>query len=325
MVAARLAPGITLDRADQDIRAIAQRLQRQYPGTNATVGAFVAPMRDHFVAGTRSMLWILLATVGFVLLIACANIANLLLARATNRKREIAIRIAVGAGRARIVRQLMIENIVLAAAGGGCGLLLAFFCTRYLEKLVPTGIAALTALRVDARVLAFTLGVSIATGLIFGLLPALRSLDVDLHQVLKQGGDRGATRGRRGIERALVAVEVALAFVLAIGAGLMLQTFARVRGIDPGFRTKDVLSVRMAYRRFRTPEQRTAFYAGVLQRVAEGAVILEHALLLGREICLDAVLQGRVGSRAIHVDSREDAGGAGAVQYVRVEARQRAV
>jgi putative ABC transport system permease protein len=268
MAAARLAPGVTLERANQDIRAIAARLQRQYPGTNAEVGAFVAPMREHFVADSRSMLWILMAAVGFVLLIACANIANLLLARATNRKREIVVRIALGAGRARIVRQLMIENVLLALSGGGCGLLLAFWGTRFLERLVPTGIAALAGLRIDARVFGFTLAASVATGLVFGLLPALQSLRVDLHQVLKQGGDRSATRGRRGLERALVAVEVALAFVLAIGAGLMIQTFARVRGIDPGFRTKNILSVRLANRRFRTPEQRAAFYGDILSRVA---------------------------------------------------------
>jgi len=193
---------------------------------------------------------------------------HLLLARATNRKREIAIRIAVGAGRGGIARQLLTENILLAIAGGTCGLLLAFWGTRFLEKLVPSGIAALTALRVDGRVLGFTLAISIATALIFGLAPAIQSLQVDLHQTLKQGGDRSATRGKRGMERTLVIVEVALAFVLAIGAALMIQTFAHLRGMDPGFRTKDILSVRMASRsRFRAPERRAAFYENVLRRV----------------------------------------------------------
>jgi putative ABC transport system permease protein len=267
MVAARLAPGVSLERANLEIRAIAARLQQQYPATNAKVGAFVAPMREHFVADARSPLWVLLAAVGFVLLIGCANIANLLLARATNRKREIAIRIAVGAGRADVLRQLLTESLLLALAGGAFGLLLAFWGTPLLQRLVPSGIAALAAVSVDARVLGFALAISMATGLIFGLAPALQSLQVDLHQTLKQGG-RSATRGRQRLEHSLVIVEVALTFVLAIAAGLMIQTFTRLRGTDPGFRTNDILSVRLAYnKRFRAAEQRAAFYDEVLRRV----------------------------------------------------------
>ncbi len=267
LAAARLKPGVTLEQANQEIRAIAARLQRQYPQTNAKVGAFVARMRDHFVQDSRPMLWVLLGAVGFVLLIACANIANLLLARAANRRREIAIRMAVGAGRGRILRQLMAESLILAGAGAACGLALAFWGARFLERLVPTGIAALTSLSLDGRVLAYTVAISVAASLIFGLAPALRAVNAGLDSVLKQGGGRSAGGRRRGADRALVVVEVALAFVLAIGAGLMVQTFARLRGVDPGFRTKNILSARIAVRRIPDAGKRAAFYENVLRRV----------------------------------------------------------
>ena len=269
MVAARLAPGVSVAAANQEIRAIAARLEREYPDTNRNVSAFVAPMRDHFVSETRSTLWILLAAVGFVLLIGCANIANLLLARASGRRREIAIRTALGAGRGELIRQLLTESLLLSIAGGMVGLLAALWGIHFLEKLVPGGIAAITGLRVDAPVLGFTLGVSLLTGLIFGLAPALQALRLDLNQVLKQGGGgRNATAGR-GVERALVIAEVALAFVLAIGAGLLIQTFARVRGIDPGFPTKNLLAVRISGspRRYQTVDRLVGLYNKVLQPV----------------------------------------------------------
>jgi putative ABC transport system permease protein len=269
MVAARLAPGVAVARANQEIRSIAGQLEREYPETNHAVSAFVAPMRDHFVSETRSTLWILLAAVGFVLLIGCANIANLLLARAAGRRREIAIRTAVGAGRGALVRQLLTESLVLSLAGGFTGLLAALWGIRFLEKLVPSGIAAISTLRVDAGVLLFTLAVSLLTGLIFGLAPVFQALRFDLHQILKQGGGaRNATAGRT-MERALVVVEVALAFVLAIGAGLLMQTFARVRGVDPGFPTKNLLAVRIsgAPQRYATVEKLNALYDKILLKV----------------------------------------------------------
>ena len=232
------------------------------------MGAFVAPMREHFVGEIRSTLLVLLAAVGFVLLIACANIANLLLARATIRRREIAIRTALGAGRLEIVRQLLTENLLLALCGGTVGLLISLWSLRFLEKLVPSGISGLASLSVDIRVLSFTLAISLLTGVICGLVPAFQALRVDLHHVLKQGGARAAAGGR-GLQRALVVSEVALAFVLTVGASLMIQTLARVRGIDTGFRTDHILSVRMAPpgRKYRDAAKRTAFYDGILRRV----------------------------------------------------------
>jgi len=198
------------ERANSEIRGIARRLEQQYPDTNQGVGAFVAPMREHFVGETRTILAILSAAVGFVLLIACVNIANLLLARAGSRKREIAIRTAIGAGRRQLVRQLLTESLLLSLAGGLCGLALAFWSLRFLFELVPKGISGLTALHVDARVLGFTLAISILTRVAFGLLPAFRTMRVDLNQVLKQGGGhQSAGRGSRWLERSLVIAEVA--------------------------------------------------------------------------------------------------------------------
>ncbi|HEY2013607.1 MAG TPA: ABC transporter permease [Bryobacteraceae bacterium] len=246
MVAARLAPGVPLRRANEEMGAIAKRLEQEYPQTNRNVGTFVAPMRDHFLGDVGTGLVVLLGAVGFVLLIACVNIANLLLARATNRRREVAIRTAIGAGRWQLVRQMLSENLLLAVAGGACGLALSWGSLRFLEKLVPSGISGMTALRVDGRVLGFTLAVSLVTGLAFGLVPAFQALRVDLHQVLKQGGGRGVMGGSRGLQKALVIAEVALAFVLTVGAGLMIQTFVRLRGIDMGFRTENLLTVRAA-------------------------------------------------------------------------------
>ena len=270
MVAARLAPGVSLERANSEIHAIAHRLEQQYPDTNRGIGAFVAPMREHFVGETRTILVVLSAAVGFVLLIACVNIANLLLARAGNRKREIAIRTAIGAGRYRLVCQLLTESLLLSCAGGLGGLALAFWSLPFLVKLVPKGISGLTVLHVDARVLAFTLAISILTGVAFGLFPAFRTMQVDLNQVLKQGGGRQtAGRGSRWLERSLVIAEVALAFVLTTGAGLMIQAFAHLRNADPGFRTHNLLAVRtrMPNRLFVDDARRNAFLDESLRRV----------------------------------------------------------
>jgi len=270
MVVARLAAGATIERANQEIGAICQRLAQQYPETNRNVGAFVAPMRDHFVGESRSLLAVLCGAVGFVLLIACVNIANLLLARAVNRRHEIAIRTAMGAGRRHLVRQLLTEALVLASAGGACGLALAYWSLRFLDKLVPKGISGMTALALDGRVLGFTLAVSLATGVVFGLLPAFQTMRVDLHEALTQGGGRRVAGGTgRRMQQALVISEVALAFVLTAGAGLMIRTFVLLRGVDPGFRTQNILTVRtsMPSRLYQDDTKREAFFNEALRRV----------------------------------------------------------
>ena len=295
MVAARLAPGVSLEHANSEIHAIAGRLEQRYPNTNRGVGAFVAPMREHFVGETRSLLLILSAAVGFVLLIACVNIANLLLARAGNRKREIAIRTAIGAGRRQLIRQLLTESLLLSLAGGIGGLALAFWSRQFLVKLVPDGISGLTALRLDARVLAFTLAISVLTGIAFGLFPALRAMRVDLNHVLKQGGGRQtAGRGSRLVEHSLVVVEVALAFVLVTGAGLMLQAFVHLRHVDPGFRARNLLAVRvrMPARLYQDDARRNAFLDESLRRIQALPGVVSAGFTLGMPIAFKGWVNG---------------------------------
>jgi len=270
MVVGRLAPGVTLQHANQEISAICRSLAQQYPETNRNAGAFVAPMRDHFVGESRALLLVLLGAVGFVLLIACVNIANLLVARAVNRRHEMAIRTAVGAGRRQLVRQLLTEALVLASGGGVCGLGLAYGSLRFLDRFVPAGISGLTALHVDWRVLAFTLAVTLGTGVAFGLLPAFQAMRVDLNEALKLGGGhRVAGGGGRRLQQVLVVAEVALAFVLTAGAGLMIQTFVRLRAVDPGFRTQNILTVRtsMPARLYEDDAKREAFLNEAVRRV----------------------------------------------------------
>ncbi len=295
VVAARLAPGVSLEHADSEIHAIARRLEEQYPNTNRGVGAFVAPMREHFVGETRTILLVLSGAVGFVLLIACVNIANLLLARAGHRRREIAIRTAIGAGRRQLVHQLLIESLMLSLAGGVGGLALALWTLRFLVKLVPKGISGLTVLHMDARVLGFTLAISVLTGIAFGLIPALRSTRVDLNQVLKQGGGRQtAGRGSRYLEHSLVIAEVALAFVLTTGAGLMMQAFVRLRNVDPGFRTQNLLVVRtrMPGRLFLDDVRRNAFLDDSLRRVRALPGVVSAGFTLGMPIAFKGWVNG---------------------------------
>ncbi|HWQ55964.1 MAG TPA: ABC transporter permease [Bryobacteraceae bacterium] len=270
MVVARLKPGVSLARANEDIGAIARSLERQFPDSNAKVGAFVAPLREHLVADLRSILMVLAGAVGFVLLIACANIANLLLSRASNRRREMAIRAAIGASRSRIVRQLLTENLLLSGGGALCGLAIAVWGVKILATTLPAGISGISAVTVDGRVLAFTLAVSLLTGLLFGLAPAFELTRVDLHHTLKQGGAKQASAaGSRRIERVLVVSEVALAFMLAVGAALLMQSFAQLRGTDPGFQTTGILTMKTPLSRaqYRDQAKRSDFHRQVLERV----------------------------------------------------------
>ena len=270
MVVARLRPGVSLERANENMRAIAAALERETPESNEKVGAFVAPLRTHFVSGSRTELLVLGGAVGFVLLIACANVANLLLSRAARRKREIAIRTALGASRRQVLRQLLVENLMLSLAGGACGLLVAMGSVLFLQKLVPPGIHAMEVVGVNHRVLLFTAGVSVLTGLLFGLVPAMQTMKLDVQRTLRQGGAReGTGLGARRLERSLVVSEVALAFVLTLGAALLIQTMARLRGVNPGFRADHLLTLNTALSRFQyaEPAKRLAFYDAVLRRV----------------------------------------------------------
>jgi putative ABC transport system permease protein len=271
-VLARLRRGVTVEQAQQELDGIAAGLEARYPETNQGHGVNVVPLAEHLVGPVRRALLTLAAAVGFVLLIACVNVANLLLARAVGRRREMALRAALGAGRARLVRQLLVESVLLGVAGGAAGLLIAGSGIPLIAELLRTGsdVAGLEPLGLDVAVLAFTAGVSIGTGLLFGLLPAFHVTRQTVAHALKTGGRAtdGAT-GRR-LRAALVVAEIALAFVLLVGAGLTLRSFARVMNQPPGFDPQRVLTVRFALprARYREAARVVEFFRQVEQRVA---------------------------------------------------------
>ena len=269
-VVGRLAPDATVERAQAELDAVVARLQREFPDAYGGYGVWVQPMTDHLVGDVRPALVVLSGAVAFVLLIACANLANLLLARAAGREREIAIRSALGAGRGRMVRQLLTESVLLALVGGVGGVLVALWGVRALKALAPPDLPNLAAVAVDGRVLAFTFAVSVATGIAFGLVPALQVSRPRFSESLKEGrqGTGGGLRGRR-TRRALVVAEVALALVLLVGAGLLLKSLARVLAVEPGFDPQRSLAVSVALsgERYEEPGRVLAFYDALLERV----------------------------------------------------------
>jgi putative ABC transport system permease protein len=242
---ARLKPGTSIASANADLNTIAARLEQQYPDTNTGRRVRVDSLRESVVGDIRPTLLTLLGAVGFVLLIACANVANLLLTRAAGRQREMAIRTALGAGRMRILRQLFTESTVLALAGGVVGLLLAISGTRLIASYIPEGIPRMNELEMDARVLLFTLGASLLTGVFFGLAPALQSSDNNLTETLKEG-ERNSSRGHNRAGSLLVISEVALTLVLLVGAGLFVKSFWRLSQVNPGFNPENVLAMQVA-------------------------------------------------------------------------------
>jgi putative ABC transport system permease protein len=266
---ARLKPGVTREQAQGELSAIALRLAEQYPVDNLGMGAHVLSLEDQLVGSVRPALLVLLAAVGFVLLIACANVSNLLLARALGRQKEIAIRTALGASPWRIVRQLLTESLLLACLGGALGLLLAYWLIGPLVALSPASIPRLDEISIDGRTLAFTVGVSLLTSMIFGLLPAVRFSRPDLQVALKQGG-QNASSGSGLLRSALVVAEVALTLVLLIGAGLLAKSFWRLLQINPGFNPEPVLTMQLALpeTEFREEQQRVAFYRQFFARAA---------------------------------------------------------
>jgi putative ABC transport system permease protein len=269
-VVARLKPGVSLALANADLSIIAKRLQKQFPTSNAKVGAFAIPLRDQLAGSSRLAAIILLGAVGFVLLIACANVANLLLARATGRRKELAMRMALGAGRARIIRQLLTESILLSVLAGCTGLLLAFWATPFLADLVPDDLAPIAGSGINAEVLAFLIAVSIFCGVLFGLAPALRISRIDLATAMKQGGARsGSGAAGTRMRDILVVAEVALALVLFSGATLMVRSFMNVRDLDPGFRPAHVLALRthLPFPKYDNISLRNAFYKQILDRI----------------------------------------------------------
>jgi len=301
IVVGRLASGATLAAAQTEMDGIADRLRAQYPDSNAGWGTSVISLQEQVVGGVRPALLMLLGAVAFVLLICCANVANLLLARGVGRHREIAIRAALGAGRARIVRQLLTESVLLAAIGGGLGVLLAAWGIDLLQAANPDSVPRLRAIGMDTSVAGFTVGLSLLTGLLFGLYPALQASRSDLSGALKEGGRTGeAGVGRRRARSALVVSEVALALVLLIGAGLMLRSFDRVLHVAPGFRPEHVLTLAtdLPAARYAQPEQRVGFYRDMVERLrvipgVEAAAAVTYPPLSGGDLLYSFQIEGR--------------------------------
>src|ERR1044071_7633357 len=264
---ARLKPGVTFEQADADMNNIAANLEKQYPDTNAGTRVRLRPLLEIFVVDVRRALWVIFGAVGFVLLIACANIANLLLARATARRKEMAIRTAVGASRWRIARQLLTESVLLSLIGGTIGLVLARWGISLILYISPDAIPRSREIGLDWTVLAFSLGISFLTGILFGLIPAIQAGEVDVHETLKESG-RG-TSGRQWLRSALVVVEVATTLVLLIGAGLMIRRFYRLQKVNPGFSHEHLtsFSISLPQKKYATEEQRSLFYNRLLENI----------------------------------------------------------
>ncbi|MDQ3648968.1 MAG: ABC transporter permease, partial [Acidobacteriota bacterium] len=304
----RLKDGVTREQAQAEMDAICKQLEMAYPQTNTGVTVRVDPLHEKVVGDIRPALLILLGAVCLVLLIACANIANLLLARAATRQKEMAIRTALGASRFRVIRQLLTESVLLALSGGVSGLLLAFWIIDLLTKLLEGNttsfavkVPRLNEIGVDLSTLGFTLIVALLTGVIFGLIPALQASRQNVNETLKEGG-RGATEGRRGqrLRNALIVAEMSIAVVLLIGGGLMMRSFLRLRAIDPGFNPSNVLTltVSLAGAKQYVGLQREAFYRGLLERIkvlpgVQSASAINHLPLAGDVWGFSIAIEGR--------------------------------
>src|SRR5215510_5158767 len=264
---ARLKSGVTIAQADADMNTIAANLEKQYPDSNAGNRVRLRPLMEIFVVDVRRALWVIFGAVGFVLLIACANIANLLLARASARKKEMAIRTAVGASRWRIARQLLTESVLLSLIGGTIGLLIARWGIELILYVSPDAIPRSREINLAWTVLFFTIGISFLTGILFGLIPAIQAGEVDVHETLKESG-RG-TSGRQWLRSSLVVVEVATTLVLLIGAGLLIRSFYLLQKVDPGFSHERLtsFSVSLPQKKYPTDNQRASFYNRLLEDI----------------------------------------------------------
>jgi putative ABC transport system permease protein len=316
----RLKPGVTREQADADLDAVARRLRDQFPVANAhKTGAMVTPLHDDLVSGFRQALWVLFGAVGVVLLIASVNLASLALARASARRREMAVRAALGATRGRLARQIGAESLLLALLGGTGGVLLAAFGVDLLLAMSPASLPRLGEVHVDRRVLVFTLGISLLSAVVFGLAPALAGSRPDLHEELKtRSGGRGGP-GRRRARSLLVVAEIALSLVLLAGAGLLVKSFARLQGIDPGFRSDHLLAVRLSL-----PKQRyagraaTAAYCDTLrERLAalpgvESAGVISALPLSGTVAAVPFTIEGRSAPADEHLQTHWRLADAGA-------------
>ena len=280
-VLARLRPGVSLVQAQSEMSTIAARLQQQYPQSNTDLGATVQPLHEHLVGDIKPALLVLLGAVGLVLLIACANVANLLLARAAVRQKEIAVRVALGARRGRLIRQFLTESVLLSTCGGLVGLAVAYGGLVLLKASIPENISQARDISMDLKVLGFTFLVSVATGLIFGLAPALQAARFNQIDTLKEGGRDAATGGSgKRLRGLLVTAEVAISLVLLIGAGLLINSFLRLRNVDPGFRTDNLLTMKIVLPepKYEEMERRSVFYTELINRVQSLAGVRSAAV-----------------------------------------------
>ena len=296
----RIKPGVTIKQAEAETRAIAQQLVAEHPSENDGLDMSVTTMRENQVGEFRPAMFALLGAAGFMLLIACTNIANLLLSRATARRRELVIRTALGASRRRIVRQLLTESLLLSMLGGLLGVLLSL-SLRLFIAFAPANIPRLTEARLDVRVLLFTLGLSLLTGVLFGLVPALHASRLNLHEAVKEGG-RGTTGANQRWQSLLVGSEVALVFILVIAAGLMLKSFRRLSDVAPGFQAAHVLTARVTLPAVSYPTQKKLlFYEQLIESLnrepgVTASAIVRDLPLSGTDPRYGVTVQGRAGS-----------------------------
>lgn len=296
----RLKPDVSFAQAKEDMRLIGDRLGQQFPDA-AISGMVVIGLKEFLLGDVRTTLLLLAAAIGCVLLITCSNTANLMLVRAARRRREVAVRIAIGASRSRLFRQWLTESLLLAVISAAIGLLLAPLSFKLLKVFVPEGIATGAELTLDTSVLAFTLLVTVLTALIFGTIPALQSSRLNPIDGLKQGDERGAVGGKsRKLQKLLVIAEVSLALLPLIGAGLLIQTYARLRNVNLGFSPQGILTMRtsVAANKYGSPEQRLAFFQEVLSRVqslpgVESAGYINYLPLTARGVSKAFLVQGR--------------------------------
>ncbi|MGB7665818.1 MAG: ABC transporter permease [Candidatus Acidiferrales bacterium] len=278
----RLKPGVTLTQARGDMDGIAQSLAKTYPDADKGSGISVFPLKDDMVGNVAPLLYVLLGAVGFVLLIACVNIANLLLARSTGRTREFAIRAALGAGRWRVVRQLLTESILLSVSGGVLGLLLAAWGTRAAIRVLPQALPRANSVGLDTHVLLFTLGVSLFAGILFGLAPAIKASQSNLHEALKEGG-RGSSGARHRMQGVFVVAETALALILLVGAGLMIRSLVQLWSVNPGFDPHNLLEFSIAFppEMMKAPPEQLRNEAVELDTALEAIPGVEYASIEG--------------------------------------------
>jgi putative ABC transport system permease protein len=302
---ARLKPGVTLAKAQAELDLLAKRFERAYPDdypAGSGWGMHLVPVQEDIVGNVRGTLLVLFGAVGLVLVIACANVANLLLARATSRHKEVAIRTALGASRAGLIRQFLTEGMLLAFLGALLGLLLAFWLTRTLVAVNPGNIPRLAEVRMNGGVLLFTLGIVMVTGAVFGLVPALQTRAKDLREPLQEGGKTSASGAAGARTRsALIVLEIAVALIVLVAAGLSIQSFRRLLAVDPGFKSESVFTLQLSLPRPRYPQdsQVTTFQHRLLDRVAalpgvESASLTSQLPLVGvNDLSGDIVVEGR--------------------------------